>query len=204
MNNTTEETQLLPPERSTIVIDPPPSYETYEALSSARLHYPQYEEPRCSQQQPAVLQQPTGYVRCTQPAYQYLTELQDPTEMAVPLSQHRFVNNNDLSFGMKPNFVFSKSTLNLLVHIRNFVLQRNLWLWLVQVTVSMNNIHVFIVWHKYNALSNFSLPAASGYSQTLKQFDLKYNVLSTFSAQKRALWQPGSAVMVVLFRLLVL
>ena len=87
MNNTTEETQLLPPESTTIVIDPPPSYETYEALSSARLHYPQYEAPRPSQQQPAVLQQPNGSVRCTQPAYQYLTQLQDQTEMAVPLSQ---------------------------------------------------------------------------------------------------------------------
>ena len=87
MNNTTEETQLLPPESTTIVIDPPPSYETYEALSSARLHYPQYGAPRHSQQQPAVLQQPTGYVRCTQPAYQYLTQLQDPAEIAVQLSQ---------------------------------------------------------------------------------------------------------------------
>ena len=84
MNHETENTLLPPPESSTIVIDPPPSY---EASSSARLHYPQSEMPRCSQHRPAVLQQPTGYGRFTQPAYPNLAQLQDPVQMAAPLSR---------------------------------------------------------------------------------------------------------------------
>ena len=87
MNYATEETPLLPPGSSTVVIDPPPSYEAYVASTNTRLYCPQFEVPGSFQQQPAVLQQPTGRTRCTQSANPFLTELQDPAQVTTTLSQ---------------------------------------------------------------------------------------------------------------------